>query len=485
MSEVPLFQVQNEEQNNNSSGNQNNNNITRTKSKRIEALDAFRGLTVIVMILVDNAGGAFPEIDHSPWNGITLADTVMPSFDFIVGCSVALSFSKFHRDADSIYIGFQKATIRFFKIFFLGMFTQGGKGIADYDMKHIRIMGILQRVAVCYYIAAICELYGHYWCCSKRRKKYGMSHIGVFYSTAAHWFVALLLCITWFAIMYGVNVPATYEGITECGYGKLTVPCNAQRVVDEAIFGVEHMYYPTNGGDKEGRGMTFQRMPECSTCSPGLCTAPQNKNGTGLLHPWCETAAFDPEGFVSQLTAAAGTLTGVHVGKVLTEFRSEQHRQRITHWLWFSIPCLTIGLILQATNVMPLNTDLFTISFLLVTTGMDGLLVCFWYTVTDIMQFKTISAPFIWVGKNALAIYVGAESGIIQWFLSIFYWDTPDNSLGSLLWPGVFWGVQSSDLERLTKNTYDISILLWTIGYIILWILVARWMHMKKIYIKI
>ena len=171
MSEVPLFQVQNEEQNNNSSGNQNNNNITRTKSKRIEALDAFRGLTVIVMILVDNAGGAFPEIDHSPWNGITLADTVMPSFDFIVGCSVALSFSKFHRDADSIYIGFQKATIRFFKIFFLGMFTQGGKGIADYDMKHIRIMGILQRVAVCYYIAAICELYGHYWCCSKRRKK--------------------------------------------------------------------------------------------------------------------------------------------------------------------------------------------------------------------------------------------------------------------------------------------------------------------------
>ena len=69
--------------------------------------------------------------------------------------------------------------------------------------------------------------------------------------------------------------------------------------------------------------------------------------------------------------------------------------------------------------------------------------------------------------------------------LSIFYWDTPDNSLGSLLWPGVFWGVQSSDLERLTKNTYDISILLWTIGYIILWILVARWMHMKKIYIKI
>ena len=476
--QIPLFQVQDEQ------NKKDNYGTSGTKSKRIEALDAFRGLTVIVMIFVDNAGGAFPQIDHSPWNGITLADTVMPSFDFIVGCSVALSFSKFHRDADSISVGFKKATMRFFKIFFLGMFTQGGKNIADYDMKHIRIMGILQRVAVCYYIAAICELYGHYWCCSTRRKKYGMSHVGVFKSVQAHWFVAFILCIAWCVIMYGVNVPATYEGVKKCGYGKLTVPCNAQRVVDEAIFGVDHMYYPSNGGNKEDRGMTFQRLPECSTCSPGLCDLPKNENGT-VLHPWCEKAAFDPEGLVSQLTAAAGTLTGVHVGKVLTEFRAEQHRQRIWHWLCFSIPCLIVGLIVQGTDLMPLNTDLFTLPFLLVTSGMDGLLVCFWYVTTDVMQYKNISAPFIWVGKNALAIYIGAESGIIQWFLSIFYWNEPKNSLGALLWPGTFWGKQSSDLNRKHKITYDISVLIWTLCYIVLWILVARWMHSRKIYIKI
>ena len=464
---------------------QGNQAAQTTKPRRVEALDAFRGLTVCVMILVDNAGGAFPEIDHSPWNGITLADTVMPSFDFIVGCSIALSFSKFHKDPGSIWVGFKKATERFIKIFFLGMFTQGGKGIADYDMKHIRIMGILQRVAVCYYIAALCELYGHYWCCTVRRKKYGMSHLGVFKSTLAHWVVVCILCIVWCIIMFGVNVPATYAGVDECGYGKLTVACNAQRVVDEAIFGENHMYYPSNGGDREGRGMTFQRLPECSTCSPGLCTAPMNANGTGLLHPWCETAAFDPEGLVSQLTAAAGTLTGVHVGKVLTEFRNEQHRQRITHWLCLSIPFLLLGLLIQGVGIMPLNTDLFTLPFLLLTSGMGGLLVTFWYAVTDVMQYKRLSAPFIWVGKNALAIYIGAESGIIQWFLGIFYWGDEKNSLANLLWPGVFWGVQSSDLNRLTKNTYDISVLLWTLGYVFLWVLVARWLHLRKIYIKI
>ena len=48
-----------------------------------------------VFTAVDDAGEAFPPIDHSPWNGIRLADFVMPFFDFIVGVSLALSFKKF------------------------------------------------------------------------------------------------------------------------------------------------------------------------------------------------------------------------------------------------------------------------------------------------------------------------------------------------------------------------------------------------------
>lgn len=44
------------------------------------------------MILVDNAGGVWPSINHSPWNGITLADFVMPFFLFIVGVALALAY---------------------------------------------------------------------------------------------------------------------------------------------------------------------------------------------------------------------------------------------------------------------------------------------------------------------------------------------------------------------------------------------------------
>uniref|UniRef100_A0A0A0LGE0 Heparan-alpha-glucosaminide N-acetyltransferase catalytic domain-containing protein n=1 Tax=Cucumis sativus TaxID=3659 RepID=A0A0A0LGE0_CUCSA len=64
----------------------------RQKTKRVATLDAFRGLTIVLMILVDDAGGAYSRIDHSPWNGCTLADFVMPFFLFIVGVAIALAF---------------------------------------------------------------------------------------------------------------------------------------------------------------------------------------------------------------------------------------------------------------------------------------------------------------------------------------------------------------------------------------------------------
>ncbi|GLT51252.1 hypothetical protein SLA2020_246910 [Shorea laevis] len=63
----------------------------KQKSKRVATLDAFRGLTIVLMILVDDAGSAYPRIDHSPWNGCTLADFVMPFFLFIVGVAIALA----------------------------------------------------------------------------------------------------------------------------------------------------------------------------------------------------------------------------------------------------------------------------------------------------------------------------------------------------------------------------------------------------------
>lgn len=63
----------------------------KKKSERLVSLDVLRGVTIALMIFVDFCGESTPAIDHSPWDGVKLADFVMPSFDFIVGISLVKS----------------------------------------------------------------------------------------------------------------------------------------------------------------------------------------------------------------------------------------------------------------------------------------------------------------------------------------------------------------------------------------------------------
>ncbi|MQM13516.1 hypothetical protein Taro_046440 [Colocasia esculenta] len=92
--------------------------------QRVVSLDVFRGLTVALMILVDDAGGAFPSINHSPWTGVTLADFVMPFFLFGVGVSVALVFKKTPNKGAAT----KKVVERSVKLFLLGLLLQGWIG---------------------------------------------------------------------------------------------------------------------------------------------------------------------------------------------------------------------------------------------------------------------------------------------------------------------------------------------------------------------
>src|SRR6516225_11329702 len=64
---------------------------------RLVSLDAFRGATIALMVLVNNAGSgrdAYPQLEHAEWHGWTITDTVFPSFVWIVGVALTLSLSK-------------------------------------------------------------------------------------------------------------------------------------------------------------------------------------------------------------------------------------------------------------------------------------------------------------------------------------------------------------------------------------------------------
>ena len=105
---------------------------TPSKHRRLESLDIQRGLTLALMILVDEIGDAYPAVNHSPWNGITLADVVMPWFLFMVGTSMAFSFKKFRGSADARRRGTRAAVVRALKLYWLGVLLQGGGWLHNY-----------------------------------------------------------------------------------------------------------------------------------------------------------------------------------------------------------------------------------------------------------------------------------------------------------------------------------------------------------------
>jgi len=110
---------------------------------RLHSLDAFRGLTMAAMVLVNNPGtwrAVYAPLQHADWNGLTPTDVIFPFFLFIVGVAIALS-----RPTPGRIV--RRAAI----IFTLGLVLNG---LPSFDWATIRIPGVLQRIAVCYLVAA-------------------------------------------------------------------------------------------------------------------------------------------------------------------------------------------------------------------------------------------------------------------------------------------------------------------------------------------
>ena len=122
-------------------------------SKRVLAIDIMRGLTIALMILVNNPGSweyVYAPLRHSKWNGCTPTDLVFPFFLFIVGVSMWFSFKKYGKGITKA--GLIKVAKRTVIIFLLGFFLNL---FPYFDFEHGRILGVLQRIALAYGFAAL------------------------------------------------------------------------------------------------------------------------------------------------------------------------------------------------------------------------------------------------------------------------------------------------------------------------------------------
>ncbi|KAK4803094.1 hypothetical protein SAY86_001297 [Trapa natans] len=262
------------------------------RPRRLSSLDVFRGLTVILMILVDDAGGILPAINHSPWDGVTLADFVMPFFLFMVGVSIALAY----KILPSKLVATKTAILRACKLLLIGLFVQGGflHGINDLsygvDISRIRWMGVLQRIAVAYLVAALCEIW------LKDETDPSTKIVSLFTKYKLQWVLSFVITVIYMSLLYGLFVPdwqyivpstatnssAPVTFSVKCGLRGDTSPaCNAVGMIDRKVLGINHLY----------RKPIYLRIKQCSTKSPANGPLPPNAPS------WCQ-APFDPEGLL-------------------------------------------------------------------------------------------------------------------------------------------------------------------------------------------
>src|SRR5512138_3324096 len=132
--------------------------VAPSASTRIVSLDVFRGITILGMILVNNPGNdhAFAPLRHAEWNGWTITDLIFPFFLFIVGVSLVLSTASRvahgQRKADLAVHALRRAVV----IVALGLFLNA---FPHFVLATWRIPGVLQRIGICYLIAALLYLW--------------------------------------------------------------------------------------------------------------------------------------------------------------------------------------------------------------------------------------------------------------------------------------------------------------------------------------
>ncbi|CDZ79118.1 hypothetical protein BN59_03435 [Legionella massiliensis] len=185
------------------------------KYSRLLSLDVFRGLTIALMILVNSPGNQTPYawLEHSPWNGCTLADLVFPFFVFIVGLSSVFSLAKARELG---HLTMQQLANKIFKrsliIFLLGLLLNVLPN--HFDLTSLRILGVLQRIAICYFFSSI-----------------------LFLTTGIRTQILILL-----GLLFGYWLLMTWVTVPGYGANNLTLEGNIAAYVDRMFLAPGHLY---------------------------------------------------------------------------------------------------------------------------------------------------------------------------------------------------------------------------------------------------
>lgn len=392
-------------------------------SQRLVSLDALRGYTIAVMVIVNDPGSwssVYAPLLHSRWNGITLTDIVFPFFLFIVGTSIALAYTKrLQAGADQKEL-YGKIVSRAIKIMLLGWFLWLWP---TFDFGHMRFAGVLPRISIVFLVCALTFL--------KTTWKQQV------------WIVAIMLIGYWL-VMALVPVPiddvirnALTTGQVQSADGMLSIG---------PITELSNRFVAANYEPGVNITAWFDRR-----FLPGVF--------------WEQS--WDPEGWMSTLPAIGSGIIGMLVGKLYLSI--EDTHKKLT-WMFF----LGFGLYLLGGVwgwFMPLNKNLWTSSYTVWTAGMGtmGLAACI--LLVDVLGYQRGTKLGRVYGANAIVSYV--LSGML---VVVFY---------SAIWGGVslsgLWmdGLTAVGIgPKLASAGYAVL-------YMLIIYIPAYLLYRKKIFIKV
>jgi predicted acyltransferase len=308
---------------------------------RLLSLDVMRGLTIAAMILVTDPGtysAVFPPLLHAAWQGATPTDMIFPAFLFMVGISIVFStharlFPRAGRGATRRQLT-AHILRRAILLIVLGLLVNG---FPAFDLHHLRLPGILQRIALCYAAAALLYLA----ICNRGPASSAESASAASAQCTSNRAAALLATII-AAILIGYWALLRYVPVPGFGPARYDSLGYLGAYIDRAIFTTQHLW---TWGLTPGYGVTY-----------------------------------DPEGLLSTLPAIANTLLGVLAGVWLRMPRPA--RSKAADLLFFG--ALLFAVAWPLATLMPINKRIWTSTFALLSGGVSLFAFGLLYWILDI-----------------------------------------------------------------------------------------------------
>ncbi len=354
-------------------------------SERLISLDAFRGLTIAGMIMVNNPGSwksLYSPLGHAHWHGWTPTDLVFPFFLFIVGVAMAFSFGRRRTEPGGNAVLIAQVFRRAIVLVALGLLMA-----AFPDLRLVRP-----------YIAIVIGL--------------GLLHVEAQRLLTPRNLVAL--------VIVAVGVFFFAWDFAYFNEKALRVPGVLQRIGVCYLFTAIIMML---GGVRlqiaAGIGLLLGYWAICTYVAPPAGFEAKVVAPDGLLHDWVDQQVLgnhmyserpDPEGLLSTLPAIATVLAGALAGHWL---RSPRERSQKLIGLFVAGNILLLAGLWWGLS-FPINKKIWTSSYVLTTAGvaLQVLGMCYW--LIDLRGFRAWATPLIVFGSNAIVVYV-ASSMTAKW----------------------------------------------------------------------